>query len=49
MLPSSWIRSGFSRTNVTLERPRSATMPCLLGRDEWEVTIPWQVGNMTCG
>jgi hypothetical protein len=21
----------------------------LLGRDEWEVVIPWQMGNTTCG
>jgi hypothetical protein len=33
---ASWIHSGFSRTSVTLERPRSATLPCLLGRGVWD-------------
>jgi hypothetical protein len=46
---TSWIRSEFSQISGTLERPRSATLPRLLGRDEWEVTIPWQVGNTIVG
>jgi hypothetical protein len=29
--------------------PRSGTLPCILGKDEWEVAIPWQMGNTTCG
>jgi hypothetical protein len=27
----------------------SETMPRLLDRDEWEIMIPWQMGNTTCG
>jgi hypothetical protein len=27
----------------------SVTLPHLLGRGVWEVAIPWQMGNMTCG
>jgi hypothetical protein len=34
LLPESVAR--FSRTSGTLERPRSATLPRLLGRDEWD-------------
>jgi hypothetical protein len=41
--------SGFSHTSGTLERPRSATLPRLLGRDEWKVMIPWQMDNTTYG
>jgi hypothetical protein len=41
--------SGFSEASGTLYRPRSVTLPCLLGRGVWEVAIPWQTGNMTCG
>jgi hypothetical protein len=37
MLPSSKIRSGFSRTSGALERPRSDTLPCFLGRGVWSV------------
>jgi hypothetical protein len=33
-------RSGFSKASGTLQRPRSGTLPHLLGKDEWEVTIP---------
>jgi hypothetical protein len=31
----SWNRSGYSRTSGSLEKPRSATPPCLLGRGVW--------------
>jgi hypothetical protein len=42
-------RSGFSEASGTIKRPRSATLPRLLDRDEWEVAIPLQMGNTTCG
>jgi hypothetical protein len=36
MLPFFLIRSGFSQTSGTLERPHSATLPRILDRDEWD-------------
>jgi hypothetical protein len=41
--------SQFSEASGTLQRPRSVTLPRFLGRGVWEVVIPWQMGNMTCG
>jgi hypothetical protein len=29
--------------------PCSGTLPRLLDIDEWEVAVPWQMGNTTCG
>jgi hypothetical protein len=42
-------RSRSSQTSATLEGPRSGTLPLLLSRDEWEVAIPWQMANTSCG
>jgi hypothetical protein len=41
--------SGVSEASGTLQRPRSATMSRLLGRDEWKVVIPYKMGNTSCG
>jgi hypothetical protein len=41
--------SAFFEAIGTLYRPHSVTLPCLLGRGVWEVAIPLQMGNMTCG
>jgi hypothetical protein len=49
MLHSFSICSGFSQTSVTLERPRSDTLPRFLGRGVWGPYNSWQMGNMTCG
>jgi hypothetical protein len=49
IFPFSETVMGFQKLVELCKRPRSGTLPRLLGRDEWEVTITWQMGNTTCG